>query len=132
LIPVFVKSKLLLFGKRTYGELVEHKKVVKGTGITDGSFYYSVIRFNAHGTVIKMWSAQNVKYGSDEKVKIAYDEKEPTDCMIVDISYIYSGNPAIISGFLLLVWIAAYFTSNDRRPVHRSSSSRLVTHVITR
>ena len=108
LIPIFAKSKLIVFGKRTYGEVLHHEKVYT-KGSISSPYYYSIIRFSALvDTTVEMRGAQNIIYEVGEKVKIAYDKKNPLNCMILAISYIYSGFVTSIAGFLVLVWIAVY------------------------
>ena len=124
IIPVLVKSKLLIFGERTYGKVEYHKEVFTRGLKYGGSYYYSIIKFEDNdNTTIEMWGAQNVIYKSDEKIKIAYDRKDPLNCMILDISYMYYSKSAILSGFLLLVWIALY-TSIRRQTFRKDRCSR--------
>jgi len=112
LIPVFAKSNLLLFGERTYGEVLYHKEIRTGAPGALGTIakfsYHSIVKFDIHNTTIEMEGAQNVRYGIGEKIKIAYDVKDPLNCMVLDVPYIYSGYRTMIAGFLLIVWISVY------------------------
>ena len=110
LFPVFAKSKLLLFGERTFGKVVELRKA----HIRLGSFYYSVIEFNVHDSTIKVLGATNVRYSTNEKVRIAYNKNNPLDCMILEISYILDSLEAKTAGFLIIVWVVAFFSFFER------------------
>jgi hypothetical protein len=111
LIPVLTKSKLLIFGERTYGELITHKKVYS-EGLTFGSgfSYYAVIQFKTKDATFEIWGAENIIYKTDDKISIAYDKNNPLNCMILEFSYVYFGTSVILSLFLLIVWIPLYFT----------------------
>ena len=113
LIPVFTKSKLLLFGERTYGEMVgqiiDEKK--------RGRPHYSVINFNVFDTTIEIMGAENVIYDVGTKIKIVYDKNAPSNCMIFSISYIYGGFAASMSFVLIIIWFAIYTSFKKKKAV---------------
>ena len=113
LIPVFAKSKLLFFGERTDGKVM--KKMVSynnrgNIGNIKGFSDYFSIQFYVLDNTFEILGAENVMYDIGSKVKIAYDKKNPSNCMIVNISYIYSGLATAFAGFLLLAWITTYIS----------------------
>ena len=102
--PVIMKSKLIIFGERTYGEVIDYKY----DNFNKQKYYFSKVEFDAHDTKMIIWSGADVIISRGEKIKIAYDKKKPSNCMIVKMSNIYSKLKLISLGVLILVWVIAY------------------------
>lgn len=113
LLPLSSKYKLIIWGERTIGRVIEHKKVVGGR--LSGHDTYSVIQFKTDSVTVRMYGPENTVYKLGEPITVFYNRDNPEDCLILTFAYIYTGRSAIIPFVLLLVWIAFYTAFNDKQ-----------------
>ena len=106
LLPLIIKSKLLLFGATTEGEVIYLKRTMSFRS----SYLYPIIQFETEESVITMSGTQNSTPEIGEKVRIIYEKGNPINCMIFSFSYIYLNFSSVIPGILLLIWLAIYST----------------------
>ncbi|MFO7370338.1 MAG: hypothetical protein R6X09_08725 [Bacteroidales bacterium] len=108
LLPVSKKYKLLIFGTRTEGVVVDYAELI------DLPVNYldwrncAIIRFNANNKTHYMRGPEDVMYEPGRKMKVIYDRKNPSKSMIPAFAYFYSMPNALLPGILLLLWIAFY------------------------
>lgn len=121
LLPLSSKYKLILWGEKTVGTVVDHKKV--GFGRLSEYDTYSVIQFNADSKSVRMYGPENTIYELGDSITVYYDKRKPENCMILNFSYIYTGRSAIIPFVLLLVWIAFYNAFKDKKLDKASSQN---------
>ncbi len=126
LFPLSSKYKLILWGEKTQGAVVDHKKV--GFGRLSEYDTYSVIQFNADNRTIRMYGPENTKYELGDSITVYYNKNNPQNCMIFSFAYIYTGRSAIIPFVLLLLWIAFYTAFKDKQNVKPTSPNK---HQIT-
>lgn len=119
LFPLSSKYKLILWGEKTLGTVVDHKKV----GFSRLSEYdtYSVIQFNAGSKTVRMYGPENTIYELGDSITIYYNKNNPQNCMIFSFAYIYTSRSAIIPFVLMLVWIAFYNAFKDKKVVKPNS-----------
>jgi hypothetical protein len=120
LIPVSKNYRLLIFGTRTEGIAVGHGEM----RIADpGTIEYTVFQFQTVKGSFVIRGPENVIYKPGEKVKVIYNSKNPNKCMILSFTYLYASANAMISGILMLLWIAFYtsFTKPERHKISRKS-----------
>ncbi len=112
MLPISSKYKLIVRGEKTTGKVIEHKKVVSGR--LSGYDTYSVIEFRADSLTIRMYGPENTIYDLGDSITVFYNKKDPKNCMILSLTYIYTGRGAIIPLVLLLIWIAFYTAFKDK------------------
>lgn len=111
LFPLIIKSKLLLFGATTEGEVIYLKRTMSFRS----SYLYPIIQFETEESVITMYGTQNSTPEIGQKVRIIYEKGNPINCMIFSFSYIYLNSSSVIPGILLLIWLAMYSTYRKRK-----------------
>jgi len=98
--------KLLLFGERTFGEVISQKvKYFKTQGGASVLGYYSVIKYKVNNEVYTIIGQENIKYPIGRKLKILYSVSDNSDCIILNFREIYLGKNMILPAILLLIWI---------------------------
>lgn len=108
LLPVSKKYKLLLFGARTEGVVVDYAELIDLPGNYIDWHNCAIIRFDAHNETHYMRGPEDMMYKPGRKMKVIYDQKNPSKNMIPAFAYFYSMPNALIPGILLLLWIAFY------------------------
>lgn len=108
LLPVSKKYKLLLFGARTEGIVVDYADLIHLPVNYIDWHNCAIIRFDANNQTHYMRGPEDVMYEPGRKMKVIYNKKEPSRSMIPTFAYFYSMPNALIPGILLLLWIAFY------------------------
>ena len=121
LIPVSKNYRLLIFGNRTEGIAVGYGEM--GT-VNPGSFDYTLFEFQTEKGNFEIRGPENVIYKPGEKVRVIYNKRNPGKCMILSFTYLYASANAMISGILLLLWIA-FYTSFAKPQKHKPSSKKI-------
>jgi len=121
LFPLSSKYKLIIWGEKTVGTVVDHKKV--GFGRLSEYDTYSVIQFNADSKTLRMYGPENTIYELGDSITVTTNKNNPQNCMIFSFTYIYTGRSAIIPFVLLLVWIAFYNAFKDKK-VDKASTQK--------
>ncbi len=117
LIPVSKNYRLLIFGARTEGIAVGYGEM--GTESPVG-FDYTLFRFETDKGSFEIRGPENVIYKPGEKVRVIYNKRNPDKCMILSFTYLYASPNAMVSGILVLLWIA-FYTSFTRPRKHKLS-----------
>lgn len=112
ILPISSKYKLIVWGEKTTGKVIEHKKV--SSGRLSGYDTYSVIEFRVDSSTIRMYGPENTIYDLGENLTVFYNKQNPKNCMILSFTSIYTGRGAIIPLVLLLIWIAFYTAFKDK------------------
>ncbi len=108
LLPISKKYKLLLFGVRTEGVVVDYAELIHLPVNYIDWHNCAIIRFKANNQTHYMRGPEDVMYEPGRKMKVIYDKKNPSKSMIPAFTYFYSIPNALIPGILLLLWIAFY------------------------
>lgn len=108
LLPVSKKYKLLLFGARTEGVVVDYAELIHLPVNYVGWHNCAIIRFDSNNETHYMRGPEDVMYESGKEMKVIYDKKKPSKCMIPTFAYFYSMPNALLPGIFLLLWIAFY------------------------
>ncbi len=108
LLPVSKKYRLLLFGTRTEGVVVDYAELIHLPVNYIDWHNCAIIRFDANNKTYYMRGPEDVMYEAGRKMKVIYDNKNPSKSMIPAFAYFYSMPNALIPGILLLLWIAFY------------------------
>ena len=108
LLPVSKKYKLLLFGERTEGVVVDYAEMIHLPVNYIDWHNCAIIRFDANKETHYMRGPEDVMYEPGRKMKVIYDRKNPSKSLIPTFTYFYSIPNALIPGILLLLWIAFY------------------------
>ncbi len=66
------------------------------------------MQFRTTNEVVAFYGPQNVEYETGDKIDILYDKDDPGDYLILNSWGVYLNNSAIISAFLLILWIGIY------------------------
>ena len=109
LLPFSSNWKLLLFGEKRYGVVTGYK----GINGSDISSYhsgdtYSVISFTTEYENVILLGPDNLILPLGKKIKICYDQQEPTHCIPLHFATLYLGKQMIIPVIFLFLWIALY------------------------
>jgi hypothetical protein len=122
LIPVSKKYRLLIFGIRTEGIAVGYGEM---RTTSPGSFDYTLFQFQTEKGSFEIRGPENVIYEMGEKARIIYNKRNPNKCMILSFTYLYESPNAMMSGILVLLWIAFYtsFAKPERHKLSRKSFS---------
>lgn len=120
LLPLSSKYKLIIWGEKTIGNVVDHKKV--NSGRLSEYDTYSVIQFKADSVLVRMYGPENTIYEIGDSIAVFYKKDNPRNCMILAFAHIYTGQSAIIPFVLLLVWIAFYTAFKEKNEVKSTSS----------
>ncbi len=108
LLPVSKKYKLLLFGARTEGVVIDYAELIHLPENYIDWHNCAIIRFDANNETHYMRGPEDVMYKPGRKMKVIYDHKNPSKSMIPTFTYFYSIPNALVPGILLLLWIAFY------------------------
>ncbi|HPT12841.1 MAG TPA: hypothetical protein PLP69_09430 [Bacteroidales bacterium] len=69
---------------------------------------YRMVHYVVDGVQYKLRGPLNIRYSYDTPCKIIYNKKDPTDCIIPSFIYLYTSDTAVLSGFILIVFVAFY------------------------
>lgn len=119
LLPLSSKYKLIIWGEKTIGKVVDHKKV--NSGRLSEYDTYSVIEFKADSVTVRMYGSENTTYEIGDSIPVFYKKDNPKVCMILSFSFIYTGRSAIIPFILLLIWLAFYNAFKEKKEVGSTS-----------
>lgn len=117
LLPLSKKAGLLLFGERTtgtvtgYGMLKGNSRNEKFPGINN----ISIISYTSNGENYSTSGPLNVFYDLGETVTIIYKKDNPEDFTLLTFTSLYSGYGLILSGFIMMIWMAFYLTFCSRK-----------------
>ena len=114
LLPISSKYRLLIFGKRTQGVVVSNE--VKSSAFFQSHGYdtYPVIEFTADSLTLKMYGPENTTYEVGRRLTVIYNPNNPYSCMILTLSYFYTGRGVILPGTIMLLWISFYLTFRSK------------------
>lgn len=115
LLPVSSKYKLLIYGKKTEGVVVNHKKVTAGLSRIGGYDIYSVIQFTADSLTVRMYGPENTIYDIGERLTVIYDRNNPRKCIIFSLGYLYTTTGVVLPAIVLLLWLAFYLAFKERK-----------------
>jgi len=118
LIPIVLKSNLILFGGRIEGEVVKHGIIKKGG---HRPYWYKVLKieFNAKDEIIQFWIPTFIRYPLGKGIKVIYEKGNPTNCMVSKYYLLYTENYMIVLIFLLIVWISIYPFFKEKKQVDK-------------
>jgi hypothetical protein len=117
LLPLSHNAKLLLFGKRVVGTVVEYD-MIKGNARNDrmpGISNISIVSFKANGKQYKTYSSLNAVFDIGEQITVIYKEDDPQENILLTFSSLYTGYGLVLTGFVLMVWMAFYLTYGSRK-----------------
>jgi hypothetical protein len=114
LLPISSKYRLLIFGKRTQGVVVANE--VKSSAFYQSHGYdtYPVIEFTTDSLTLRMYGPENASYEVGHRFTVIYNPDNPYSCMILTLSYFYTGRGVILPGTIMLLWISFYLTFRSR------------------
>jgi hypothetical protein len=107
LLPFSSNWKLLFFGKKTFGEVIDYRKL-QSIGYGGNRDTYSIIQFSTDYETITFLGPDNLILPLGKKIKVLYDKKKPTHCMPLNIATLYLGRQMILPAVFLFLWIAFY------------------------
>ncbi|MBF8964255.1 hypothetical protein I0P70_13450 [Pontibacter sp. FD36] len=121
LLPLLSKSRLLLFGLITEGEVIGYEEAYTRSLRFSGKTTYSIVEFKTAKDVITMLGPPNSSYEFGEKVNVIYLQNDPDDCAIMSFSDIYLGLNAVLPAMLLLLWVCLYVSLKEYAAQHAKS-----------
>ena len=116
LLPITSKYRLLIWGSYTTGVVVGEENVRYFGFSVFGPDKYPVIRFTTtDGEIIQFYGPENFEYPMGSVLKVVYNPKKPTDCMVFSIGAFYTHPKAIVPGILFILWMAFYLAFRAKK-----------------
>jgi len=116
ILPVSRHWKLLTSGEKAQGTVtgfVIHKEDVL---VGESELYYaSEIVFDVDGTPQSTYGPANYPYKNGRKIKVFYQEDNPSENCIATFSGFYLDNYTVLPIILLVLWTAFYMSFNNYR-----------------
>lgn len=108
LLPISANYRLIFFGSKTTGIVVEQKHALNNTKNT-----YSIIHFVADGRTIDFIGPEDVEYPVGKEVTIYFNPRNPQKFIMFNFAGLVLNNKMIIPGVLLIMWFAFYLAVRD-------------------
>jgi len=126
LFPFICNINLFLFGTYETAKAVYVKRVhTKGSHTSPGGTYdFTKFEFQVGNYIYTATSASNVKYKENAEVTIIYDESDPTNNLVLNISSLYLGIRMVLPLFLLFIYtaVASSLGSKKVKPIPKKTA----------
>ncbi|MCC5916734.1 MAG: DUF3592 domain-containing protein [Cryomorphaceae bacterium] len=111
--PVAINYKVLLFGEKVQGEVLG-SKFFQGRGKMS-NYFRTIVSYEVNDVKYEMYSIKNADYYKGERLTLKYNPDNPSESIIFDVFNIALQPTTSISIFLIVIWIAAFFSIKEAK-----------------
>ena len=110
LVPISVNWRILIFGQKTNGIVVDYIKTYQyGHEVIN----YSVIQYKANNRYYEITGAEYKVYPLNTEITVVYKKSNPEKFLLLTFPGLFYTNKMIVPGVLLIVWFAFYLAMSQ-------------------